>query len=252
MIKVQDVCKYYGDFLAVDHLTFDIEKGRILGFLGPNGAGKSTTMRMLSCFMPPSSGKIEIDGLDTASRSFDIKKIIGYLPENPPLYYDMKVDEYLFYVAQIKGVEKNLIPQRLVMVKEKCGLNEVSHKLIRALSKGYKQRVGIAQSLINDPQFLILDEPTIGLDPKQIGEIRTLIRSLAGGHTVIISTHILSEVALICDDILIINRGKMMLKDSLSNIGNKTDLEHLFLKYTYEYESNIEKHGGGNENETGI
>jgi len=235
MIKVQNLCIYYGDHLAVDNLTFEIEKGRILGFLGPNGAGKSTTMKVLSCFMPPGSGTVTINGMDIAANSLRIRKIIGYLPENPPLYYDMKIDEYLVYVAQLKGVDRELIPSRLASVKDKCGLNEMSHKLIRALSKGYKQRVGIAQSLINDPEFLILDEPTIGLDPKQIGEIRNLIKSLAGDRTVILSTHILPEVTLICDDILIINKGKLMFNDSLSNVSDKSNLERLFLKYTYDF-----------------
>ena len=219
MIDVQDLCKYYGDFLALDHLTFSIDKGRILGLLGPNGSGKSTTMRILSCFMPPTSGTVTIDDMDVEKNSLAVRRIIGYLPEIPPLYIDMKVDEYLIYVAQLKGVQKEQIPSRLASVKEKCGLFEVSHKLIRALSKGFRQRVGIALSLINNPQVLILVEPTIGLDPKQISEIRTLIKSLSGKLTVILSTHILSEVTLTCDDIIIINRGKLMFRDSMSNIS---------------------------------
>ncbi|OGS35524.1 MAG: hypothetical protein A2293_11245 [Elusimicrobia bacterium RIFOXYB2_FULL_49_7] len=233
MIRVNNLCKYYGDVAAVDHLSFTIEKGRILGFLGPNGAGKTTTMRMMSCFMPPSSGSVSINGMDIATQSIMVRKFIGYLPENPPLYTDMRVDEYLEFVAGIKGVQEDRIPKQMASVKGRCGLNDVSRKLIGTLSKGYRQRVGIAQSIINDPEVLILDEPTIGLDPKQIAEIRALIKSLAGERTVILSTHILPEVSLICDDILIINKGKMMFMDSMDNIRGKHDLEQLFLKYTY-------------------
>jgi ABC-2 type transport system ATP-binding protein len=233
MIVVQDLVRTYGDFLAVDRLNFTIEKGKILGFLGPNGSGKTTTMRMLSGFMPPTSGRILIDGMDIQENDLEAKKIIGYLPETPPLYLDMRVDEYLTYVAHLKGVPSSLIPERLRMVKAKCGLVEVRHMLLRSLSKGFRQRVGIAQSVINAPAFLILDEPTVGLDPKQISEIRQLIKSLAGEMTVILSTHILPEVTLICDDILIVHRGRMMFRESLKNIPGE-DLERLFLKYTYE------------------
>ncbi|MFH1075105.1 MAG: ATP-binding cassette domain-containing protein [Candidatus Firestonebacteria bacterium] len=237
MIKVCNLCKYYGQMLAVNNLTFTVEKGRILGFLGPNGSGKTTTMRILSCFMPPSSGTVTIGGMDIKTKSLETKRITGYLPETPPLYLEMKVDEYLAFAAQIKGVDRDLAENRIGWVKEKCGLHEVSNKLISTLSKGYKQRVGIAQSLVNDPEVLILDEPTIGLDPKQISEIRKLIKTLSGERTVILSTHILSEVMLICDDILIINRGKLMLHKPLSEIGRKTNLESLFLKYTYDIEA---------------
>jgi ABC-2 type transport system ATP-binding protein len=237
MIEVQNLCKYYGDFLALDNLNFKIETGRILGFLGPNGAGKTTTMKILSCFMAPSSGMVTINGMNVVTDSMRVKKITGYLPENPPLYYDMKVDEYLTYVAELKGVQADKIPARLEMVKEQCGLMERSKKLISTLSKGFKQRVGIAQSLINDPEVLILDEPTIGLDPKQISDIRTLIKSQAQQRTIILSTHILSEVTLICDDILIINKGRIFFNDSLANVGEKTDIEQLFMKYTYNYEN---------------
>lgn len=232
MIEVKNLTKYYGDFLAVDNLTFTIAKGKILGFLGPNGAGKTTTMRVISCFMPPTSGTVIINGMDTATHSLMARKFIGYLPENPPLYYDMTVDEYLIYVAELKGVQDDLIAGRLSEVKEKCGLSGVSHKLIRALSKGYKQRAGIAQSIINNPEVLILDEPTIGLDPRQINEIRTLIKSLSGERTVILSTHILSEVLLVCDDILIINKGKMMFSSSLADVKDTHELERLFLQHT--------------------
>jgi len=235
MIQVKNIYKYYGETKVLDDVTFTIEKGRILGFLGPNGAGKSTTMKILSCFMPPSSGTVIINGMNIAVDPIKVKKFIGYLPENPPLYYDMKVDEYLTYVSELKGVDKDVIPSRLTSVKEKCGLMDRSKKLISTLSKGFKQRVGIAQSLINDPEVLILDEPTIGLDPKQISEIRNLIKSLSGERTVILSTHILSEVTLICDDILIINKGKIMFGDTLTNIGQKADLEQLFMKYTYDF-----------------
>ncbi len=233
MIVVQNLSRSYGDFLAVNQLNFTIEKGKILGFLGPNGSGKTTTMRMLSGFMPPSAGRILIDGMDIQENDLEAKKKIGYLPETPPLYLDMRVDEYLTYVAHLKGVDKTSIPERLRLVKEKCGLVDVRHMLIRSLSKGFRQRVGIAQSVINNPAFLILDEPTVGLDPKQISEIRNLIKSLAGEMTVILSTHILPEVTLICDDILIVHRGRIMFQESLRNIPGE-DLERLFLKYTYE------------------
>lgn len=236
MIQVQNLCKYYGDFLALDNLNFTIETGRILGFLGPNGAGKTTTMKILSCFMSPSSGMVTVNGMNVVSDSMKVKKITGYLPENPPLYYDMKVDEYLTYVAELKGVQPDMIPARLTMVKEQCGLMDRSKKLISTLSKGFKQRVGIAQSLINDPEVLILDEPTIGLDPKQISDIRQLIKSQSGQRTTILSTHILSEVTLICDDILIINKGRIIFNDTLVNVGEKTDIEQLFMKYTYDYQ----------------
>lgn len=237
MIQVQNLTKYYGDFLALDDLSFTIRTGRILGFLGPNGAGKSTTMKILSCFMAPSAGTVLINGMNVAADGMRIKKIIGYLPENPPLYFDMTVDEYLTYVAELKGVQPDMIPARLLYVKEQCGLMDRSKKLISTLSKGYKQRVGIAQSLVNDPEVLILDEPTIGLDPKQISDIRTLIKSQSGTRTIILSTHILSEVTLICDDILIINKGKMYLNDALANVGGRDDLEQVFMKYTYNFEA---------------
>lgn len=233
MIDVQDVRRYYGDFLAVDRLSFSIPKGKILGFLGPNGSGKTTTMRMLSGFMPPSSGRILIDGLDIQQNPLEAKKKIGYLPETPPLYLDMRVDEYLTYVAHLKGVPRETIPARVENVETTCGLLDVRRKLVRSLSKGYRQRVGIAQSIIHQPSFLILDEPTVGLDPKQIAEIRRLIKSLAGEMTVILSTHILPEVTLICDEILIINKGQMKFRESLDRIEGQ-DLERLFLKYTYE------------------
>lgn len=236
MIQVQNLTKYYGDFLALDDLTFTIQTGRVLGFLGPNGAGKSTTMKILSCFMAPTAGTVLVNGMNIATDAMRIKKIIGYLPENPPLYFDMTVDEYLTYVAELKGVQLDKIPARLLYVKEQCGLMDRSKKLISTLSKGYKQRVGIAQSLVNDPEVLILDEPTIGLDPKQISDIRALIKAQSGERTIILSTHILSEVTLICDDILIINKGKIYLNDALANIGEKDNIEQVFMKYTYNFE----------------
>jgi len=241
MVKIENLYKYYGDFLALDNVSFTVKKGSILGFLGPNGSGKTTTMRILSCFMPPSSGRVSIDGMDVLTHGHAIKKIIGYLPESPPLYYDMKVDEYLVYVAHLQGVPRNTIPSQLHAVKEKCGLFDVAHKLISTLSKGFKQRVGIAQSLINNPELLILDEPTIGLDPKQIKEIRNLIKSLAGESTVILSTHILSEVIPVCDDVLIINQGKIVFQESIQHITEHKTLEHIFLECTYGQEMNSDK-----------
>ena len=234
MIEVKNLTKYYGDVLAIDHLTFTAKKGRILGFLGPNGSGKTTTMRILSCCMFPSDGTVHVDGLDSVTHSLAIRRMLGYLPETPPLYVDMNVDEYLTYAAQIKGVPRDKLRARLDTVKDTCGLHEVSRTLIRALSKGYRQRVGIAQSLIHDPQILIMDEPTVGLDPRQINDIRMLIKSLSSGRTVIISTHILPEVTLICDDILIISRGRLVFQDAVSSIESHTDLERLFLQCTDE------------------
>ncbi len=210
MIEVRELSKQYGDVTAVDGVTFKAESGQITGFLGPNGAGKTTTMRMLTCFLPPSSGTATVDGFDTAEASLEVRRRIGYLPELPPLYHDMTVESYLDFVAKIKGVPSPQLRSRLDETMEKTGITHVARTVIGQLSKGYKQRVGLAQALVHNPPVLILDEPTVGLDPKQIIEIRETIKSLRGDHTIILSTHILPEVSMTCDKIVIINNGRIV------------------------------------------
>src|SRR5947207_6354449 len=209
MIEVQGLTKHYGAFTAIRDVTFDVAPGEIVGFLGPNGAGKSTTMRILACFMPPSAGTARVAGYDVFSQSMDVRRRIGYLPENVPLYTDMRVAPYLDFVAEIKGVGRTTRKRRVADVMDKCLISDVQNRLIGKLSKGYRQPVGLAQAIVSDPHVLILDEPTIGLDPQQITEIRALIKSLAGDHTVILSTHILPEVSMVCIDVIIINRGSI-------------------------------------------
>jgi len=212
MINVDRLIKSYNGFTAVDGISFEAKKGQILGFLGPNGAGKTTTMKILTCYMPPSSGNVTIDGLSVHTHSKEIRKKIGYLPEHAPIYSDMNVVDYLQFVAEIHQIEK---PNRLKAIKrviDMCGLGEMTHKDIGELSKGYRQRVGLAQSMIHNPDILILDEPTTGLDPNQIIEIRSLIKEIGREKTVIFSTHILQEVTATCDDVMIINKGKIVAK----------------------------------------
>lgn len=222
VISVSGVSKtYQGEIEAVKNISFDVPKGQVLGFLGPNGAGKTTTMRIITGYMPPSKGHVYIDGNEIFDQPKQARKRIGYLPEHPPLYLEMTPAEYLVFVAKIKGVRKKDIGERLDYVLEKCGLTEVAHRLMGQLSKGFRQRVGLAQALIHDPMVLILDEPTIGLDPRQIREIRTLIRSLRGEHTVILSTHILPEVSMTCDRAVIINNGEIVADDTLERLGKK-------------------------------
>lgn len=220
MIEVKNLTKKYGDNLAVDNLSFTIEKGKIYGFLGPNGAGKSTTMNIITGCLAPTSGDVKIDGNDIFENPVKAKRLIGYLPEIPPLYTDMTPLEYLRFVADAKGVAKNVAAVQLEAVMQKTGLLNVANKLIRNLSKGYRQRVGIAQAMIGDPEIIILDEPTVGLDPKQIIEIRDLIKSLCETHTVILSSHILSEIQAVCDYVMIISGGRLVASDSLDNIRN--------------------------------
>ncbi len=200
MIKVEGLTKKYARTVAVDNISFEVEKGGIVGFLGPNGAGKTTTMRVLTCFLPPSSGSASVAGFDVLEHPLEVKKRIGYLPESPPLYPEMEVDEYLTFVGRLKGISGSDIARRVSEVAERCAVSDVRTKLIGKLSKGYRQRVGLAQAIIHNPEVLILDEPTSGLDPKQIIETRQLIRSLAGDHTIILSTHILSEIEHSCVD----------------------------------------------------
>src|SRR5580700_1686739 len=231
MIKVQGLTKRYARTLAVDHISFEVAKGQIVGFLGPNGAGKTTTMRILTCFLPPSEGTANVAGFDVLESPMEVKKRIGYLPETPPLYPEMEVREYLTFVGKLKGMSGQNLTARVNEVGERCAVADVQSKLIGKLSKGYRQRVGLAQAIIHNPDVLILDEPTAGLDPKQINETRELIRSLAGDHTILLSTHILPEVEQTCEQVLIINKGKLVATDSVRNLQARArDAESLLLQ----------------------
>jgi len=220
---VEGLSRYYGDNAAVRDVSFTVERGEIVGFLGPNGAGKTTTMRMLTCFLPPSSGRARLAGFDILDQSREVRSHVGYLPESVPLYRDLPVDTYLDFVARLKGMSRPERVRQLADIMEQCGITEVQRKRIGALSRGYRQRVGIAQALVGDPSVLILDEPTVGLDPRQIIEIRDLIRNLAGQRTVILSTHILPEVSVLCQRVLIINRGQLVGDDTVANLGASLD-----------------------------
>jgi len=231
MIKVEDLTKRYARTTAVDHISFEVEKGQIVGFLGPNGAGKTTTMRILTGFLPPTSGKATIAGFDVLESPLEVKKRIGYLPEMPPLYQEMRTTEYLTFVGKLKGLSGADLRQRVETVCERCAITDVKTKLLGKLSKGYRQRVGLAQAIIHNPDVLVLDEPTAGLDPKQINETRDLIRSLAGDHTIILSTHILPEVEQTCQQVIIINKGKLVATDSVQNLQNRArGSESVFLE----------------------
>jgi ABC-2 type transport system ATP-binding protein len=218
LISVENISKRYPTKTAIEGMSFNVEKGEILGFLGPNGAGKTTTMRIITGYMPATSGTVRIDGFDVGDNPLDCRKRIGYLPENPPLYTEMTVAAYLRFVAKIKGVSSARLANEVDRVMDKVNITDVQHRIIAKLSKGYKQRVGIAQALLNDPPVLILDEPTIGLDPKQIHEVRELIKELAGKHTVILSTHILPEVEQTCHRVIIIDHGKIVAVDTPQNL----------------------------------
>ena len=218
MIEVKNLTRYYGTRRAINNISFQIEKGEVVGFLGPNGAGKSTTMNIISCILPASSGSAKINGFDTFEQSLEIRKVIGYLPETPPLYSDMIVSDYLNFAAGVRGVDTKRISSSVDRVIEKCSLKDVSHRIIGRLSKGYQQRVGLAQSMVHDPEILILDEPTIGLDPIQIIEIRKLIQELTAEHTIILSSHILPEITQICKRVIIINEGEIAAVDSLGGL----------------------------------
>lgn len=220
MIEVKDLVKRYSKNTAVDHLNFHVQKGQIYGFLGPNGAGKSTTMNMMTGYLAPTEGHILINGYDVAEEPMEARKCIGYLPEIPPLYPDMTVLEYLRFAAELKQVPKNERSTEIERVMDETRIKDMENRLIRHLSKGYKQRVGLAQALLGDPEVLILDEPMVGLDPKQIIEIRELIRGLGQKHTVILSSHILSEISSICDHVLIISNGKLVASDTPENLGS--------------------------------
>lgn len=218
MIAVDGITKYYGPKLAIDGISFEVKQGEILGFLGPNGAGKSTTMKIITAFMPPTTGRVTVMGYDTVDDSLEVRKRTGYLPENNPLYTDMKVESFLRFVASAKNVKRKNIKASVDNVIMECGLEEVRGRIISRLSRGYRQRVGLAQALINDPPVLILDEPTIGLDPRQIYEIRQLIKDLSGSRSIILSSHILPEVSQLCDRVAIINKGKIVAVDTPSNL----------------------------------
>jgi ABC-2 type transport system ATP-binding protein len=222
VIEVRDLTKSFGAVTAVDHVSFTVNKGEILGFLGPNGAGKTTTMRILTGFMPATSGTARIAGFDVFEQSLDVRRRIGYLPENPPLYTDMTVVEYLDFVARIKDVPPEKRAPRVDDALQKTNITDKRNELIKRLSRGYRQRVGLAQAMVHDPEVIILDEPTVGLDPKQIIEVRHLIKSLAGSHTIVLSSHILPEVSMTCDRVVIINKGRIAAVDTPQNLMAQT------------------------------
>jgi len=221
MITVKQLTKRYARTTAVDQISFEVQKGQIVGFLGPNGAGKTTTMRMLTCFLPPTSGTATVAGFDVLENPLEVKRRIGYLPETPPLYPEMRTAEYLQFVGKIKGLRGPHLNNRVGYVLDRCAIADVKEKVLGKLSKGYRQRVGLAQAIIHNPDVLILDEPTAGLDPKQINETRDLIKGLAGDHTIILSTHILPEVEHTCQQVIIINKGKLAATDSVNNLQNR-------------------------------
>jgi len=221
MIEVRELTKDYGTTVAIDRLSFSVQKGEVVGFLGPNGAGKTTTMKIITGFMAPSSGEVRVAGFDVFEHPIDVKKRIGYLPETPPVYGDMYVRDFLKFVAQLKGCSGKEIPKLVDKAVSKAGLQKVAHRIIGNLSKGFRQRVGIAQALVSEPEILILDEPTVGLDPIQMKEIRALINELKGEHTIVLSTHILPEVQMVCERIIIINNGKIVAEDTLEGLSNR-------------------------------
>ena len=245
MIEVQDLTKYYGTKMALDKVSFTVRKGEVLGFLGPNGAGKSTAMKIITCYLSPTEGTVKVDGLDVFEDSLEVRKRIGYLPETPPLYLDMSVKNYLEFAAKIKGVGAKALKGSVDTVVEKCGITQYYNTQCRALSKGFRQRVGIAQAMVHNPHVLVLDEPTIGLDPIQIVEIRELIKSFGGEHTVVLSTHILSEVDMTCERVIIINDGVVVAEDSTKNLrSNVPQMDRIFAEVrgaAQELRSKLEK-----------
>ena len=241
MIEIKNLTKRYGRIHAVDDISFEVNKGEVVGFLGPNGAGKTTTMKMISGFMGPSSGEVKLDGLDVFDNPIEVKKRIGYLPETPPLYLEQRVEEYLNFVANIKLTPKDQIRKLVDNAIEKTNLGEVKNRIIGHLSKGFRQRVGIAQALVSNPKVLILDEPTVGLDPRQVAEVRELIKSLRGEHTIILSTHILPEVQATCERIIIINKGKIVAKDSLEELTKKVQGHKSLEIRVLDYKKDIEE-----------
>lgn len=241
MIKVEHLTKCYGDHKAVDDLSFELEDGHVYGFLGPNGAGKSTTMNIMTGCLSSTEGSVTIDGFDIFENPKEAKRLIGYLPEIPPLYVDETVSEYLYFVARAKGVGKNALDDEIERVITLTGLEEYAFRLIKHLSKGYRQRVGIAAALLGNPKFIILDEPTVGLDPEQIIEIRNLIKSLGKEHVVILSSHILSEVKAVCEKVIIIAHGKLIAFDTPDKLiqhidGNQDSFEAAFIELTHQFD----------------
>lgn len=235
MIRFENLTKYYGDVCAVDHVSFEVKKGEILGFLGPNGAGKTTTYRILTGYLQATSGTIKVKDYDIHENLLEIKKLIGYLPESAPVYHDMLVYDYLNYIADIRGVPADKKLDHIKELANLCSLNEVMHKTVNQLSKGYRQRVGIAHALMGDPEILVLDEPTVGLDPNQIAETRDIIKRIGKEKTIIFSTHILSEAAATCDRVVIINDGKLAAdytKEKLEELTKDQSFETLFRKLT--------------------
>jgi ABC-2 type transport system ATP-binding protein len=230
MIEVRNLSKRYGDLVAVDRVSFTAQKGEIVGLLGPNGAGKTTTMRIITGFIPPTSGTVTVEGFDILEQAHEVRKRTGYLPENPPLYADMTVVSYLEFVGRIKGVSRSALPEAVDRAVRRCGLTEVRRRVLGHLSKGFRQRVGLAQALIHEPSVLILDEPTIGLDPRQIREIRSLVKELAAERTVILSTHILQEVVQICQKVVIISDGRVVVEDEIENLTREMPLEEVFMR----------------------
>ena len=223
MIEVKGLTKYYGAIAAIEDVTFNVARGEIIGFLGPNAAGKTTTMRILTGFSPPTRGTARVAGFEIGENPIEVKRRVGYMPENVPLYGEMLVSSFLNYVAEVKGIPRNRRKQEVGEVMERCGLGQMAKRLTRNLSKGYRQRVGLAQALIGNPPVLILDEPTVGLDPQQIIEIRQMIKDLGKEHTVLLSTHILPEVTMVCERVLIINRGRIVAQDTMENLAGGTD-----------------------------
>jgi ABC-2 type transport system ATP-binding protein len=221
MIQVENLTKYYGLTVGARNLNFAVDNGEVLGFLGPNGAGKTTTMKMLTCYLPPTSGTATVNGFDIIEQPMEVRRRIGYLPEKNPLYQDMAVSGYLEFVGELKGVPRGSLPGEVDRVVDRCGLGAVARRTIGKLSKGYQQRVGIAQAILNDPEILILDEPTLGLDPKQIIDIRELIKNLGGDKTVILSSHILPEVSQVCNRVIIINHGELVAVDTPGNLRSR-------------------------------
>ena len=241
MIKVKNITKKYGSFTAVEDISFEIQEGEIVGFLGPNGAGKSTTMNMITGFIEQTEGEIEVAGFDTLKNPKKAKKNIGYMQEGVPLYYDLTVKEFVTYMAQMKKVDKKEIKEKVQKVLKETGLEEVQNKLTKNLSRGYKQRVSMAGALVSNPKILILDEPTVGLDPKQVTEIRSLIKSLGKDHTVILSSHILSEVSQICNKVIIINKGKIVAIDTPENLENKVSTDNTIYVTVEDNENKVEQ-----------
>lgn len=241
MIKVENVTKKYGSFVAVDNISFEIGEGEIIGFLGPNGAGKTTTMSMITGFIEPTEGKIEIDGYDISKKAKKAKREIGYMPENVPLYNDLTVKEFVTYMAELKKVQSKQKKEEVQRVLKATQIDNVQNKLIKNLSRGYKQRVSMAGALVGNPKVVLLDEPTVGLDPKQVTEIRSLIKSLGKDHTVILSSHILSEISQICEKVIIINKGKIIAQDTPQNLEEKVSTENSLIVTVEDNENKFEE-----------